>query len=287
MNEQRNILVPPLTAFFDKLDTCITVLDHVKALYDFLTSLDVPGTLERQAAELKREGTSTSLAESGELEQIYGVLIDALDEMASVIPETETDIDTFARLLTICLSSADIGRIPAAVDEVVAGDASASHEASRKHIYLIGANEGAFPGSPDDGGLICDADRELLATVGIELSDSEYRAADERFHFYRAASGASETLTISYACADLAGKPLRPSSAVRRVMTPFGKEPENYDKKPLADRLEGRGKLLEYTAEAGDTALGKALRRYLEKSPETREKLREARHPADRGGNRA
>ena len=56
-------------------------------------------------------------------------------------------------------------------------------------------------------------------------------------------------------------------------MTLFGKEPENYDKKPLADRLEGRGKLLEYTAEAGDTALGKALRRYLEKSPETREKL--------------
>ena len=125
--------------------------------------------------------------------------------MASVIPETETDIDTFARLLTICLSSADIGRIPAAVDEVVAGDASLLR-ASRKHIYLIGANEGAFPGSPDDGGLIGDADRELLATVGIELSDSEYRAADERFHFYRAASGASETLTISYACADLAGK---------------------------------------------------------------------------------
>lgn len=272
VNEQRNILVPPLTAFFDKLDACVTVLDHVKALYDFLTSLDVPGTLERQAAELKREGTSTSLAESDELEQIYGVLIDALDEMASVIPETETDTDTFARLLTICLSSADIGRIPAAVDEVVAGDASLLR-ASRKHIYLIGANEGAFPGSPDDGGLIGDADRELLATVGIELSDSEYRAADERFHFYRAASGASETLTISYACADLAGKPLRPSSAVRRVMTLFGKEPENYDKKPLADRLEGRGKLLEYTAEAGDTALGKALRRYLEKSPETREKL--------------
>ena len=79
VNEQRNILVPPLTAFFDKLDACITVLDHVKALYDFLTSLDVPGTLERQAAELKREGTSTSIAESGEHEQIYGVLIDALD----------------------------------------------------------------------------------------------------------------------------------------------------------------------------------------------------------------
>ena len=273
INELREIITSPLSKFFSSLDKCLRVSEYAAALYDFLLGLEIPDKLEERAAELKAEETSSAAAESDETERIFDVVIDSLDELVSVIGDLETDADTFIKLLSICLGAADIGRIPAAVDEVVVGDASLLR-ASRRNVYLIGTNEGVFPAAPDDGGLLGDSDRELLKSTGTELADSEYRAADERFHFYRALSSASKSVMVLFADAELSGKPLRPSQGVKRLFALFPKlKAERYADAPLSERLEGRNCLLGFAAEAGKTPLGDALRNILKSSPETSEKL--------------
>ena len=273
INELRETVIVPLSKFFSTLDLCRGVAEYAAALYNFLLELNVPEQLEERAAELKAEETSSADAESDETARIFDVVIDSLDELVSVIGDLETDAETFIKLLSICLGAADIGRIPAAVDEVVIGDASLLR-ASRRNVYLIGANEGIFPAAPDDGGLLGDSDRELLKSTGTELADSEYRAADERFHFYRALTSASDSVTVLFADAELSGKPLRPSQGVKRLFALFPKlKTIRYSDAPLSVRLEGKNCLLGFAAEAGKTPLGGALRDILKSSPETEEKL--------------
>ena len=263
INSTREQLILPLIDFFAKLDACQTVTNYSRALYDFLMALDIPEQLEKQCAALRAEATSASLAEADELRQLWGILVDALDELCSTLPDQPVDGETYVKLLNLVFADTDIGRIPATIDEVVVGDASLLR-ASRRHMYVIGANEGIFPQAPDSGGIFSDSDRQLLASMGLELAgDCEYRSADERYTFYRALTSASHSLTVIWSNSDLSGKTLRPSLGTTRLLGLFDK-PEiiKFADLPLSDRLEGRGNLLEFCAEAARTPLGDALREY-------------------------
>jgi ATP-dependent helicase/nuclease subunit B len=266
INSAREKIVRPLTDFHTSLDNCKNVIDYSKALYDFLLALEIPSKLEMLADRLQNEGET---ADSSELRQLWGILIDSLDELCATIPDLVCDCDTYVKLLNLVFAETDIGRIPGTIDEVVIGDASLLR-AARKHTYVLGANEGIFPKTPDEDGVFSDFDRELLGTIGIELSGgSEYRSADERFTFYRALTSASDSLTVIWSNSDLAGKSLRPSFGVLRLMSLFPSlKPVNFNDLPISERLEGRRNLPEFVAEARGTKIGQALADYCTNDPQ-------------------
>ncbi len=259
VNIIREKVITPLIDFHAELDKASSVRDFAGALYNFLCELEIPEKLEILAA--KQRTSNPILAQ--EYEQIWNVLIDALDELCAVTPELSVDTQTFAELLGVVFDETDIGRIPATVDEVISGDASLLR-ASVKHVYIIGANEGCFPLAPKENGIFTDSDRELLSSLGLELSEgTEYQCADERFIFYRAATCASESVTVVWTSSDLSGKPMRPSLAVSRLRALFPDvKATDFAKLPIEERLEGRSNIIEYIAECDGTALGLALREY-------------------------
>lgn len=267
LNLSREKLISPLIKLANSLTKPLTVRDHAAALYNYLLDLNIPAKLDLRAK-------SAEPSEAAELVQLWSVTVDSLDELVAVIPDLETDADTFVKLLSIVFDSVDIGRIPASVDAVTVGDASLLR-ASAKHLYIIGANEGIFPASPDGGGVFTDSDREKLSELGISLSGGgEYRAADERFTFYRALTVPSESVTISWSTADLSGKSMRPSLGALRLKKLFPEiKTVKYSDLALIDRLEGRPKLIEYAAEASGTKLGKAITDYLSTDSELSKKL--------------
>lgn len=273
LNSSREKLISPLLALSEKLTKPLTVREHAAALYAYLIDLSIPAKLDSRAK-------SSEPADAAELVQLWSVTVDSLDEIVSVIPDLEADADTFVKLLSIVFDSVDIGRIPASVDAVTVGDASLLR-ASAKHLYVIGANEGVFPAAPDGGGIFTDSDREKLTELGIELSGGgEYRAADERFTFYRALTAPSESVTVSWSTADLSGKSMRPSLGALRLKKLFpALKVTKYSELPLTERLEGRPKLIEYAAEAAGTQLGEAIDSYLSSDPELSKKLAKLRTP--------
>ncbi len=265
INELRSRVVTPIFDFHERLRECKATADFAAALYAFLVSLNIPETLQKIAdAEY-----DTAPEAAKETEQLWSVIIDALDETALVMHGLEITADVFSELLRIIFDETDIGKIPAAIDSVVCGDASLLR-ADSKHIYIIGANDGIFPAAPSTAGFFSDREGEILASVGIELAPGgEYQAADERFLFYRAVSSASHSLTLIWSSSDLSGHSMKPSLGAARIRSLFPEvKVTSYSDLPIEERLEGRNNLLEFIAEADGTPLGDSLREYAAKDSE-------------------
>lgn len=261
INDIRERVVTPLEDLHAKFREAKTVTDFSAALYEFLTNIKIPEILQKITDSIKL--TVPDVAQ--ETEQLWSVMVDTLDELTTVLGDTEVDAAVYSELLKILFDETDIGKIPETLDSAVCGDASLLR-ADSKHMYIIGANDGIFPAAQKNSGVFSDTDCEILAAMGVELAPGgEYAAADERFLFYRAAASASHSLTVTFASAELSGQSMKPSFAVTRLKSLFpSSEVINYTALPLEKRLEGRGNILEFIAESEGTALGKALKSYAE-----------------------
>lgn len=270
INSIREAVLIPIFDFHGKLREAKTAKNFAAALYSFLLALELPATLQRITDELRPAMPETAQ----ETEQLWSVIIDALDELCTVMGETEINVSVFAELLKIIFDETDIGRIPATLDSVVCGDASLLR-ADTKHMYIIGANDGIFPASPSEKGIFSDSECDILSSLGVELApNSEYVAADERFLFYRAASSASESLTLLWSTSDLSGHAMKQSFAISRLKTIFKDiRSVEYAALPLEERIEGSRNILEFIAEAGETSLGNALREYASSDEELTARL--------------
>ena len=276
INELRTQVMTPLLDFHERLRACKTTADFASSLYSFLVNLNIPEAL-RKIADDERE---TAPEISKETEQLWSVIIDALDETVLVMPEVKITADIFSELLKIIFDEADIGKIPASIDSVVCGDASLLR-ADSKHIYVIGVNDGIFPAAPSGKGFFSDREGDILAGLGIELAPGdEYQAADERFLFYRAAASASESLTLVWSSSDLAGHSMKKSLGASRIAGLFpSAKTVSYAELPIEERLEGRNNLLEFIAETDGTPLGDSLRQYAMQDNELALRLRKLSLP--------
>lgn len=262
INDVREKIMTPLRDLFAKLDLSDNVVGYSRAVYEFLINLGVPEKLEAEACKFADDGNRT---EADEICRVFSAIVDSLDELCSSLSDFKCDEISYAKLLTLVLDKCEIGRIPATIDEILIGDASLIRS-NCPHIYLLGVNEGIFPASPSDTGILTDGDRRLLDTIplGIELSGNfESRSADERFDFYRTVTSANKSVTLLYSRSDISGNSLKPSLGIFRVKKLFPLlKIENYSEFPIEKRLEGRQKLPEYAAEVGKGRLYDALVEY-------------------------
>ncbi len=270
INDLRERVITPLFDFHQRLRDAKTVKDFSSALYEFLLELKMPEILQ----SLTEAQKSVSPETAEETEQLWSIIIDALDEICTIMPNLEINASVFSELLKIFFDETDIGRIPAALDAVVCGDA-ALLRADAKYLYIIGANDGIFPAVASNNGFFSDSECEALASMGLELASvGEYTAADERFLFYRAAASASHSLTVLWSSSDLSGHTMKPSFAVTRLKKLFPLiESVCYHELPIEKRLEGKGNILEFIAESDGTALGTALREYAVRDKELAPRL--------------
>lgn len=264
-NAVRTVLRDRLTAFFAAIDAAADTAGICRAIWEYLESLDVRGTLRALAVRDLSEGRRREAEEDGKL---YDSAADALECLCDVFNE-KPDIATFASALRLAFDSAEIGTIPTGCDEVVIGSADMLRAGDRKCAVLIGLDEGEFPGSGARGGLLTDRDRTLLAEAELELSvNAEAESSDELFFLLRAVSVPSEKLLLFTHETDAGGSACRPSSAFLRVaaLLPYINIKTENDISP-ADRIWSRRTAYEYLAMYEGTPTGDALAACLENDP--------------------
>ena len=218
LNEQRQQFITPLERLRQGLRGAVNLCQQVEALYGFLEDLGMERRLEQLAGEL--EGRDAQI-----LNQLWEILLSALEQLYDVLGETHWEPEHFLRLLRLLLSQYDVGTIPPVMDVVQLGPVSAMRCHMEKHLLLLGAQEGNLPGYSGSTGVLTDQERVTLRKLGVPLTGGAMEGVQAEFaEIYGVFCGAVESVTVSCSgkqpsflyrrLAELAGGEIQPDTSL-------------------------------------------------------------------------
>lgn len=196
LNEARETALNPLSDLRDGFRTAANLQQQVRTLYDFLERVEFPQKLEQLANSFEAAG---DLRNAQILNQLWEILLTALEQMYDVLGQTVWEPEVFIRLFTLLLSQYDVGTIPPVLDAVTAGPVSAMRCQQVKHLILLGAQEGNLPGYGGSKGVLTDQERVTLREMGVPLTGGAMEGLQAEFaEIYGVFCGADQTITVTY-----------------------------------------------------------------------------------------
>lgn len=249
LNRAREILVLPLQRLRDDFENAVNIAQQVEALYRFFATIQLDNRLADMADELDEQGNNR---DAQILNQIWEILVAALEQMHDVLGETVWSSDAFVRLFKLILSQYDVGTIPPVLDSVTAGPVNVMRCQQSKHLFVLGAIEGNLPRYGGVSGILTDQERVALRDLGVNLTGSAADGLQVEFSEIRGVfCGAEDSVTIS--CA--AGQP----SFIYRRLCQFVDEQSSPDwelSAALGDKLEAGAYFARFNAVESAQTLG-------------------------------
>ncbi|MCD8509062.1 MAG: hypothetical protein LRY73_03720 [Bacillus sp. (in: Bacteria)] len=219
INELRALLTTPLITLEKGMKRAKTVQERCEVLYSYLETCHVPKKIEMLRNHAVDEGHPQ---EAKEHDQVWGAVIELLDQMVEMTGEEKISLDLFHNMLDTGLESMKFSIIPPAIDQVIVADMEHSRLSNVRCAFLLGINEGVLPAKPDEGGIVSEEERESLQKEGLSIAPSSTRQLlNETFLIYMAQCTPSERLYLTYPLADDEGKSLQPSIVLKRVKDMF------------------------------------------------------------------
>ena len=144
-----------------------TVGEYSIYLYDFIVKRQIQEKLKVQELHFKQQGDR---AREKEYAQIYGIIMDLLDKMVSILGEEVVSPEEFRQLLETGMTQAKVALIPPGIDQVLIGDMERTRLKDIRALFFVGVNEGCIPKNTESGGILTEMDRDFLGNQGIELA---------------------------------------------------------------------------------------------------------------------
>jgi len=215
LNQAREQALQPLVNLSRRFRQATRLSGQVEALYSFFEEIALAERLSSLADIMDAEGDNRS---AQILNQLWEILLSALEQLHAVLGETVWETENFTRLFTLLLSQYDVGTIPPVLDAVTAGTVSAMRCQEVEHLILLGAEEGALPGYCGSSGVLTDQERNALRQMGVPLTGGGMEGLQAEFsEIYGVFCGARESVTV------LSG-PAQPSFIYRRLRAMAGEE---------------------------------------------------------------
>lgn len=219
IEQTRQCIVRPLRSFQLQLESAGNVREQVSALFELLERIQATKQLEQWSTEAASEG---KLELAREHIQIWGKVIDMLDQLVEVMGEEQVSLDMFSGLIETGLESMKLAQVPPSLDQVLIGSMERTRSSQIKYTFILGVNDGILPEKVKEGSVLTEQEREELSSAGLKLAPSSRRKLlDEQFLIYIALTAPSEHLWLSYPLADEEGKALLPSEVIRRIQSMF------------------------------------------------------------------
>ena len=196
INSARNRAMEPLERLRAEFLKAKNVRQQVLALYGFLEEIRLAGRLSDLARELDSQGENR---EAQILNQLWEILISALEQLHDTLGDTAWEPEHFVRLLRLLLSQYDVGTIPPVLDAVQMGQPSAQRLHEQKHLILLGAQEGKLPGYTGSTGVLTDLERETLRQMQVYITGGAMDGIRAEFaEIYGVFCGARESIRVWY-----------------------------------------------------------------------------------------
>ena len=194
VNEARERAIAPLDRLRQGFQGAADLRQQVLALYAFLEDIRLEQRLSRMARELDDAGDNRS---AQILNQLWEILLSALEQMYDVLGQTHWEAEHFARLFRLLLSQYDVGTIPPVLDAVQMGPVSAMRCHQQKHLIVLGAQEGNLPGYSGSSGVLTDQERVALRELGVPLTGGAMEGIQAEFaEIYGVFCGAMESVRV-------------------------------------------------------------------------------------------
>ncbi len=196
INEARALALTPLARLSQGFREAKNLREQVLALYRFLEEIDLGGRLLIMAEELDSSGDNRN---AQILNQLWEILLSALEQIHDVLGDTHWEPEHFSRLLRLLLSQYDVGTIPPVLDAVQTGPVSAMRCHQQKALILLGAQEGKLPGYTGSAGVLTDQERVTLRELGVPLTGGAMEGIQAEFaEIYGVFCGATESVRVFY-----------------------------------------------------------------------------------------
>ena len=195
LNEVRHRSILPLQRLRQGFREAKSLRQQVLALYAFLEDIRLEQQLSQMAQELDETGEPR---EAQILNQLWEILLSALEQMYAILGDTAWEAEHFCRLFQLLLSQYDVGTIPPVLDAVQMGMVSAMRCNRQKHLIVLGAEEGKLPGYSGSAGVLTDQERVTLRELGIPLTGGSVEGIQAEFaEIYGVFCGAEESVAVS------------------------------------------------------------------------------------------
>ncbi|MCG3401625.1 helicase-exonuclease AddAB subunit AddB [Staphylococcus massiliensis] len=197
-------VVKKLHAFEQALREGQHATAYATALYNLIEEFELPHQMMTQRDELDLDGKHK---EAEEIDQVWHGFIRVLDDMVTIFKDKDMGLTRFLEILDIGLSQLEFKMIPQGVDEVTIGTMDLAKVANKKHIYMIGMNDGVMPQTITNSSLISDDEKKQFQTQSnVKLSPTaDILQMDEAFVCYIAMAQATEKVTFSYSLMGMSG----------------------------------------------------------------------------------
>lgn len=237
LNDARRQVIEPLEALRSGFRNATSLGQQVQSLYAFLANISLAERLDKLAKRM--DGLSDNRS-AQILNQLWDILVAALEQLYDVLGDTAWEADTFCRLFKLLLSQYDIGTIPPVLDAVSVGPVSAMRCSKAKHLFILGAAEGSLPGYGGSTGVLSDQERTQLRSLGVPLTGGAMEGLQAEFaEIYGVFCGASDSVCVSCPGAE-------PSFVYNRLKAmSYGESEAQWDiALAMSDKLEAGAYLL-------------------------------------------
>lgn len=215
MESVRSRLVDPLLEMADRVQEDGTAAGWARAITGLLRRWEVDRALETAAREAADAGRADRARES---EQLWDLVQDLLEQMASLIGEEPLDAREVMGMLETGLAEAQVGVLPELTDGILVGDVGRTKLSKVEYLFVLGAREGAFPTRYAEGIILSDRDMAVLSDRQLEVGrDAGIRGSQSRYGAYAAVTKPQRALILSYALSDLEGETATPSRLLGRI----------------------------------------------------------------------
>lgn len=210
--------VGPLVSVWENSDA--TVRDKTVILYEFM---ERKGLYDRLSEREQYYTSHGNLAKAKEYAQVYGLVIDLLDQYVELLGSERLPIMEYMQILDSGFADASVGVLPPGNDCVILGDVERTRLKEIDVLFFIGVNDGIIPSAYAGGGILSEAEREMLVKYQASLAPLPCETlAIQKYYLYLLLTKPRRRLYLTYSASTGAQEEARPSfliASVRRLFS--------------------------------------------------------------------
>jgi ATP-dependent helicase/nuclease subunit B len=188
------------------------IIQVINESLEFMQSQEVMESWSRQALD---EGKIELSSFHSQILTACQTLLQQLDDF---LGDTYVDLAEVYNLIAEGSKNLELNSIPPAVDEILVCDASRTRMSDIRCAFIIDCNEGIFPMTVSEDGLLNSNERDELRNLGLNLSVGQRQLQfAEDYQIYMALTRATDKLYVCYSEFDVNLNILQPSVILENI----------------------------------------------------------------------